>query len=1150
MSRADFVHLHCHTQFSLLDAASKISQLIHRAVELRFPALAMTDHGNLFGAIEFYSQAMKQGIKPILGMEAYIAPGSRFEKQAHGIKEASFHVTLLARNEKGYKNLMKLTSIGYLEGFYYRPRIDKEVLAEHSEGLIALSGCLKGEVPYYVRNGQMEEARRALKEYLDIFGTENFYFEIMDQGLEPQRRIMAEYQPLGKEYGVKLVATNDAHYIHRHHAAAHDALICIGTGSMLDEPNRMRYQGDNFYLKSADEMKALFRDIPEALRTTVEIAERCNLELDFSKTHLPHFDPPVGKTQSGYMRELCDEGLKRRLGASVPEEYRKRLVYEFELIERMGYTSYFLIVWDFIRYAKERGIPVGPGRGSAAGSLVAYVLGITDIDPIKHGLIFERFLNPDRVSMPDIDIDFCYERRDEVIHYVKRKYGVDNVAQIITFGTMAAKAAVRDVGRVMGLSYPEVDRLAKLIPTELNITIEQALEREPQLKELMASDTRVAQLIETSKALEGLARHASTHAAGVVISDVPLTEYVPLFKADEQVSTQYTMKDLEKIGLLKMDFLGLKTLTVIHQTVKIIRETRGVDLNIDNLAFDDAATYEMLARAEALGVFQLESSGMRDLLKKMRATSFDHLVALLALYRPGPLGSGMVDDFIRRMHKPSLITYDHPALEPILKETYGVILYQEQVMRIVSDLAGFTLAQADSLRRAIGKKIPEIMEKEKKGFVEGAVKRGVPPGVAEKIWHLIDYFSGYGFNKSHSTAYAFISYQTAYLKAHYPIEFMTALLTSEVDKSDKVVRYIEESRKMGIRVLPPSVNESSSEFTCVGDAIRFGLNAVKNVGTTAIDSILASRRENGPFKSFFDFTGRVDLRLCNRKVLESLIKCGALDEFGLHRAQLMAVIDKALEMGSSAQKDRSRGQFSFFGGPSAAAGASAEGFEDLKTEVPDIPEWPENQRLAFERELIGFYVTSHPVSKYAKILKNYASAATDTLAEMRDQSEVSIGGLIDAIKEIFTKKGDKMGFVTLQDLHGSCDVVVFPELYKSAQDLLKKDEPVFVRGKINARDDVPKIIAEEIVSMEQVQARFTKAITIDLQTIGLDSGLLKEIQDILIKYQGTTPVFLTFRDPAGRSAVLSSGEKLRVKTSDELLSTLERLVGENAVKIR
>jgi DNA polymerase III subunit alpha len=713
---------------------------------------------------------------------------------------------------------------------------------------------------------------------------------------------------------------------------------------------------------------------------------------------------------------------------------------------------------------------------------------------------------------------------------------------------------------VMNFSYQDVDKLAKMIPNELNITIADALEKEPKIKEEMEKDARIAQLIETSRALEGISRHASTHAAGVVISDAPLTEYVPLFKANEQVSTQYTMKDLEKIGLLKMDFLGLKTLTMLINTIRIIKELHGIEIDIDKLPFDDKKTYDMLTRAESAGVFQLESSGMRDLLKKMRPSHFDHLVALLALYRPGPLGSGMVDDFIQRMHNPALIKYDHPALESALKETYGIILYQEQVMKIVSDLAGFTLAQADSLRRAIGKKIPEIMAKEKKAFIDGATQRGCAEKVADKIWNLIDYFSGYGFNKSHSTAYAFISYQTAYLKAHYPLEFMTALLTSEMGNTDKVVRYIEECKKIGIEVLPPAVNESSSEFTCVpapnplpqvegkGEGrIRFGLNAVKNVGSTAIESIIECRKKEGPFKSFFDFSSRVDLRVCNRKVLESLIKCGAFDEFGAFRSQLMAMVDRALDMGSNLQKDRTRGQFSFFGGGSTSAVAD---FQDGSTDIPNIPEWPENQKLAYERELIGFYVSSHPLSNYTKILKNHGTATSDSLGELKDQAEITIGGVIDTLKEILTKKGDKMAFIGLQDLRGSCEVIVFPELYKTASKLIQKDAAIFVRGKVSTRDDVPKILAEEIVALEDAQSRFTRYISIDFQTTGLDPELLKQIRDLLLNNKGNTPVYLSFKDALGKSAVLQTGEGLKVKPTEELMGNLERLVGENAVKIR
>lgn len=1170
MSHSDFVHLHCRSEYSLLNSTARIPDLVKRAVELKFPALAITDSGNLFGAVEFYAEAMKKGVKPIIGMQTYIAPASRFERQTHGIKEASFRLTLLAKDEKGYQNLMKLSTIAYLEGFYYKPRVDKESLAKYSEGLIALSGDYKGEVPYYLLYDQPEDAKRALGEYLEIFGKKNFYLEIMDHGLESDQKMISECAKLSKESGVPLVATHPVFYVKRDGAQAHDALLCIGSGSKIEDANRFRFQSDEYYLKSADEMRERFKEHPEALKTTLEIAEKCNVKLEFGKVHLPNYKPPENKTQDSYMRELCFEMLTERMkkqnpAASdaniIPENYRQRLTMELDLISKMGFTSYFLIVWDFIRFAREKDIPVGPGRGSAAGSLVAYSLRITDADPITHGLFFERFLNPERISMPDIDIDFCYERRDEVIDYVRKKYGSGNVAQIITFGTMAARAAVRDVGRVMNFTYAEVDKIAKLIPMELGITIKSAIEKEPELKNLRDSDARVDQLLKISLELEGLSRHASIHAAGVVISDKELSDYVALYKTDEQICTQFTMGDLEKIGLLKMDFLGLRTLTVLHDAVKIIRQQRHLDLKLDELPWEDPKTFEMLARGDAWGVFQLESSGMRDLLKKMKPSKFDHLVALLALYRPGPLGSGMVDDFIKRMKNPALIQYDHPKLEPALKETYGIILYQEQVMRIVSDLAGFTLARADSLRKAIGKKIPEVMAKEKEGFVKGAISfGGAEQKVAEKIWDLIDYFSGYGFNKSHSTAYALISYQTAYLKATYPVEFMTALLTSEMNNTDKIVSYIEACKKMGIKILPPAVNESFDKFTCGDDWIRFGLAAIKNVGHIAIESIIKARQANGPFLSLLDFTQRVDLRVCNRKVLESLIQCGAFDELGAFRSQLMAQLDTVLDAGAQIQKDKSLGQMSFFG--------SGEGdFGNIHGQLPDIPEWPEGQKLAYERELIGFYISAHPLSKYAKIVKNYATHNTETLAEItipanlpapvfhrgerqKTGPDVSIGAVIDSVREIVTKKGDKMAFVQLQDLLGTCELVVFPDAYRKFLPLIRKDEIVFVKGKADARDETPKILADEIVPIGEVQKKYTKQVSVDLQTTGLVPELLNEIKVILQKYKGKTPVFIAFRDPKGKKAIIDAGAGLMVETSDALFDELEALLGENSVKIQ
>jgi len=1145
MKHADFVHLHCHSQFSLLDAASKIPQLIKRAVELRFPAIAITDHGNLFGAIAFYQEAMKQGIKPIIGIEAYIAPKSRLDRTAHGIKEASFHMTLLCRNEVGYRNLLKLTTASYLEGFYYRPRIDKELLLKHHEGLIALSGCLKGEVPYHTWNQQLDKARQAIQEYIDIFGKENFYLELMDQGIDAQKKLFEHYPTFAKEFGVKLVATNDCHYIHRTDSAYHDALICIGTGSLVSDEDRMRYHGDGFYLRSAEEMNKLFKKVPEAIRNTIEIAERCNVELDFSKTHLPIFTPPNGKTQEAYLSELCFEQLRSKVNGKISKEYESRLRHELSVITKMGFSGYFLVVSDFVRYARENKIPVGPGRGSAAGSLVAYALGITSVDPIQHGLIFERFLNPERISMPDIDIDFCYEQRDHVIEYVGKKYGEESVAHIVTFGTMAARAVIRDVGRVMGISYQEVDKLAKLVPSELDITIERALKMEPRLRDLVKSEERVNQLMETSKALEGLSRHASTHAAGIVISDGPLYEHCPLFKSNDQITTQYDMGAVEKIGLLKMDFLGLRTLTVIDKACRLIKRHQKEDFQIDRLVLDDEKTYKMLARSESVGVFQLESSGMRDLLKKMKPTRFGDLVALLALFRPGPLGSGMVDDFIRRMHDSSLIKYDHPALEPILKETYGIILYQEQVMQIVSTLSGFSMAKADSLRRAIGKKIPEIMEREKKSFTEGATKKKVDAKTAERIWNLIEYFSGYGFNKSHSTAYAFISYQTAFLKANYPNEFMAALLTSEKDNTDKIVRYIEECKHLGISVLPPSVNESFSEFAGAGNTIRFGLSAVKNVGLIAVDSILESRKVKGKFTSLQNFTEQIDLRTCNRKVLESLIKCGALDDFGLKRSQLMAMLDSVLSISSKIQHDKQKGQLSLLD----QMGEDANLLSGV-AQVPEMEEWPENELLAYERDMLGFYVSAHPLANFEKVLRTFASTTSATLADVGDQKEITIGGIVSTKKEIVTKRGDRMAFIGLEDLDGRCEIVVFPEVFKASNELLQPDKCIFIRGKTNARDDTPKVLAEEIIPLEKVRERQIKVISIDLATAGLDLETLEKLKEILKHHPGKTPVQLSFRDSKGQKTIVQSGDQFTVNSGDPLFEELEGLLGQDAVKIR
>ncbi|HET8760924.1 MAG TPA: DNA polymerase III subunit alpha, partial [Nitrospiria bacterium] len=915
MPRPEFVHLHVHTQYSLLDGANRIDRLVNQVAGFHMPAIAMTDHGNLFGAIEFYMAAKKAGVKPIIGCEMYLAPQSRLSRDAGGEQDDSFetgnagkhtpyyHLIVLAQDEVGYKNLMKLVSLAHLEGFYYKPRVDKELLARHSQGLLATSGCLRGEIPFLLNQGLRDEAVKAAGTFQDIFGKENFFIEVQENGLEQQNRVNRDLVEMGRKLNIPLVATNDCHYLERQDAKAHDVLLCLQTGKTLQDPNRMRFSTEELYVKSPDDMARLFSELPDAVKQTVAIAERCNLKLDLGTFHLPHYAVPDGTTREAHMEHLAVAGLRERLTRLTPDAataamYEQRLRDELAMINAMGYAGYFLIVWDIINFARTRGIPVGPGRGSAAGSLAAYALQITDIDPIRYGLIFERFLNPERVSLPDIDMDFCMDRRGEVIDYVTQKYGTDHVAQIITFGTMAAKAAIRDVGRVLDVPYAEVDKVAKLVPTTLNITLDEAIAQEPKLKELSDTDPKINELLSLAKALEGITRHASTHAAGVVISKAPLTEHVPLYRGvNGETVTQFAMTEIEKIGLVKFDFLGLRTLTVIDHALKILNERRPDQppLMAADIALDDAKTYELLGTGQTTGIFQLESSGMRDLLVKMRPERFEDLIAILALYRPGPIGSGMLDDFIKRKRGQTKIQYELPELEDLLKETYGVIVYQEQVMKIANRLAGFSLGDADLLRRAMGKKLPEEMEKQKALFIAGATKNGFDPKKAEKIFDLMAYFAGYGFNKSHSAAYALITYQTAYLKAHHPLEFMAALLTSEMGNEDKIVQYIGECRAMGIAILPPDVNESEQVFTIADQAIRFGLVAVKNVGAGAIESVLNARAEHGRFRSLAHFCREVDLRKVNRRVIESLIKCGAFASTGARRAQLMDALDRTME---------------------------------------------------------------------------------------------------------------------------------------------------------------------------------------------------------------------------------------------------------------
>ncbi|MBN1793840.1 MAG: DNA polymerase III subunit alpha [Candidatus Omnitrophica bacterium] len=1147
MNHSKFVHLHVHSQYSLLDGACHISRLVQVAKRLNMPAIAITDHGNMFGAIEFYDEAMKNGIKPIIGCEVYVAPRSRFDRGMEGMREGYYHLVLLARDEAGYQNLVKIVSTGYLEGFYYKPRIDKEYLAEHAEGLVCLSACLKGEVARLLSSGDVKGAEGISARFREIFGNDNFYIEIQDHGLEEQKRLNPVIVRLAHKMGIPLVATNDAHYLTQDMAEAHDALLCIGTQTTLDNPNRLRYQTDQFYLKSEAEMRELFKEIPEALSNTIAITERCNLELDFTQVHLPKYQAPDGMERGEYLRHLCEEGLLRRYPDATPE-IRQRLDHELSIITQLGYTSYFLIAWDFIHFAKEHQVPVGPGRGSAAGCLVSYLLGITDIDPLRYGLLFERFLNPDRVSLPDIDIDFCYERRNEVINYVIEKYSKERVAQIITFGTMMAKGVIRDVGRVMNMPYIEVDRIAKLVPHDPAITIAEAMRIEPRLKDMYDTDPQIKKLLDISGALEGLTRHASTHAAGVVISEKPLSEIVPLFRgSDNQVSTGFSMKSLEKIGMLKIDFLGLRTLTVIDEAVKIIKRSKGIDLDLNQISLDDQATYELLSKGEALGVFQLESAGMRDLLRKLQPERIEDLIALLALYRPGPIGSGMVEDFIKRKHNPSQqIRYDHPLLEPMLAETYGIILYQEQVMKITNVLAGYSLSEADLLRRAMSKKNPEVFEAQRKAFVEGCAANDIEKRTSNRVFDLIEYFAGYGFNKSHSTAYALISYRTAYLKANYPTEFMTALLSSEADNTDKIVVYISEAGRMGIEVLSPSVNESFSNFRMVDtNKIRFGLQAIKNVGHTAIESIVHAREEKGPFKTLFDFCERVDLRTVNRKVSESLIKSGAMDCFSLHRSQLMAALDKALELAGDLQKDRMKGQLSFFDQE-----VSSGDFKSSFYEIPSIPEWPEHQILHFEKQLLGFYISGHPLARYSSLFQKYATHDYAGLFNAKDNEDVAVAGIIVKAKHTVTKaKNEKMAIVALEDLEGTVEVLVFPKTYLKCANHIRPNAVILVVGRVSLKEEEPKILANDIIPIDEVPRQCTSRVCLDLITTGLDETSFNSLKEILSRHKGSIPVLLQLMRPDKRRFMMQVEENFFIEPSEEAFKDLERFVGEENIHI-
>ncbi|MBZ5599237.1 MAG: DNA polymerase III subunit alpha [Acidobacteriia bacterium] len=1157
---SQFVHLHLHTDYSMLDGACDVEKLVQRVKELGMPAVAMTDHGNIFGAVHFVNAAHKVGVKPIVGCELYIC-----KKADHNIErtppegDTYNHLLVLAENDEGYRNLAKITSEASLHGFYYKPRVSKKFLAEHAKGLIGLSGCLKGEVAERLTDDKYEAARETAATYRDIFGKENFYLEIQDQGLEAERRIHPALFRLEKDLGLPLVATNDSHYLCEDDAHAQDVMVCIQTGKSIQDANRMKFQGTDFYVKSHDEMYRVFKDAPEVLKRTVDIAERCNMRLEKVSNPFPHFDVPAGYTLDSYFEHVTREGFARRqevLRALEAQgrlkhsmaDYEQRLARELAIIQQMQFSGYFLIVWDFIRYAKEHNIPVGPGRGSAAGSLVSFSMGITDLDPLQHELIFERFLNPERVSLPDIDIDFCMNRRDEVIDYVTRKYGRENVAQIITFGTMAAKAAIKDVGRAMDIPYSDVDRIAKMVPTTLNIKLEQAIKDSPALQQAYESDPQVRQLLDTARKLEGLVRNAGVHAAGVVISPRPLIELVPLHKTkNDEIVTAFDMVAIEKMGLLKMDFLGLTTLTILDDTLKLIAQTRDEHITLAGIPLEDHETYQkVFHRGLTSGVFQFESHGMRDVLRRHLPSSIEDLTALNALYRPGPIQGGMIDDFIDRKHGRKRIEYELPELQEILQETLGVIVYQEQVMQIANRLAGYSLGDADLLRRAMGKKKPEEMAAQRERFVTGATQRGYPPRKIERIFDLMAQFAGYGFNKSHSAAYALLAYHTAYLKTHYPVEFMAALLTSVTGNTDDVVKYINECREMGIAVEAPDINVSDANFTPHGAAIRFGLAAVKNVGHNAIESIVTGRQKRGRYRSIFEFCETVDLRLLNKRVLESLIKSGAMDSLG-RRAQLMAVLDKAIDRAQKTQRDAESGQHGLFGV------FQEEEVHNHNDTLPDTPDWDEHQRLASEKEILGFFITGHPLEKYKDKLEDLRALSTEEIAALKSSTgkdeSITTAGIITNLRVLKSKKGDFYAQASLEDMAGSVDMLVFPDAYRKLQEKVKLEVPVLVRGGVRLEEGAnPKLTVNDILPLEDAKVPLPRSLRIRIPLEAAADSTVDALHTLFVERKGDAKVLFDL-ERQGDFMVVMEAEGYNVQPDRSFIARVEELCGRGAVRI-
>lgn len=1147
----EFTHLHVHTEYSLLDGSNKINEYVARVKELGMDSAAITDHGVMFGCIDFYRAAKAAGIKPILGCEVYVAPGSRFDKEIGKEEDRYYHLVLLAENQEGYQNLIKIVSAGFVDGFYYKPRVDLEILEEHHEGIIALSACLAGEVARNITKGFYEESKKAALRYEEIFGKGNFFLELQDHGIPEQQRVNQQLVRMSRETGIELVATNDIHYTYSTDAEAHDILLCVQTGKRLADEDRMRYEGGQYYVKSVEEMAALFPYAPQALENTHKIADRCNVEIEFGVTKLPKFDVPEGYNAWEYLNKLCFDGLATRYSGDM-KELEERLNYELNVIKNMGYVDYFLIVWDFIRYARDHDIIVGPGRGSAAGSLVSYTLGITKLDPIKYNLLFERFLNPERVSMPDIDVDFCFERRQEVIDYVVEKYGKDRVVQIVTFGTMAARGVIRDVGRVMDLPYAQCDSIAKMIPTELNITIEKAMKMNPELRGLYEADETVKKLIDMSRRLEGLPRHTSMHAAGVVISQKPVVEYVPLSRAsDGSLVTQFTMTTLEELGLLKMDFLGLRTLTVIQNAAKLVERDKGVVLDMDHIDYDDKKVYAMLGAGKTEGVFQLESGGMTSFMKELKPGSLEDVIAGISLYRPGPMD--FIPQYIRGKNNPDSITYDCPELEPILDATYGCIVYQEQVMQIVRNLGGYTLGRSDMVRRAMSKKKTSVMEKERQNFVYGNEEEGVPgcinKGISEKVANkifddMID-FAKYAFNKSHAAAYAVVAYQTAFLKYYYPVEFMAALMTSVIDNPSKVSEYILSSRRMGIAILPPDINKGESSFSVDGGSIRYGLSAIKSIGRPVIEGLVEERNLRGGFKTLRDFIERMSGRDINKRTIENFIKAGAFDGIPGNRRQKMMVYVQILDAVNQEKKTAMTGQMSLFDL------VSEEEKEAYEIRMPDVEEYPKEAKLAFEKEVLGVYISGHPLEEYEQRWRNNITAVTTDflpdeetgMPRVIDNSKVTVGGMITGKTIKYTKTNKVMAFLTVEDLVGTVEIVVFPRDYEKNAQLMEEDDKVFIQGRVSAEDEkASKLICENIRSFDDVPSELWVQFATKEEFLSEEEDFYRLLNDS----DGRDSVVVYIRSP---KAVKRLGPSRNVKINGELLGKLYEKYGSGNVKV-